>query len=117
MQAAVPGAGDTVTGKHSSLRFAHLSDDERSAKKRKLIPANTERANQKAAKMLNDYIKERAQAGLDIQFENLDRNELNSLLSRFYMDARTVKGEFYKVSSLENFRHSLNRYLQSLKKN
>ena len=108
MQAAVPGAEDTVTGKHSSLRFAHLSDDERSAKKRKLIPANTERANQKAAKMLNDYIKERAQAGLDkgIQFENLDRNELNSLLSRFYMDARTVKGEFYKVSSLENFRHS-----------
>ena len=68
--------------------------------------------------MLNDYIKERAQAGLDkgIQFENLDRNELNSLLSRFYMDARTVKGEFYKVSSLENFRHSLNRYLQSLEK-
>ena len=82
-------------GKHSNLRFANLSDDELRAKKRKLIPANTERANKKADKMLNDYIKERAQAGLDkgIQFENLDRNELNALLSRFYMDARRVKGD------------------------
>ena len=69
--------------------------------------------------MLNDDIKERAQAGMDkgIQFEYLDRNEINALLSHFYKDARTVKGEFYKVSSLENFRHSLNRYLHCLEKN
>ena len=68
--------------KHSNLRFAHKSDNERSAKKRKLNTANTERANKQADNMLNDYIKERAQAGMDkgIQFENLDRNEINALL-------------------------------------
>ena len=36
-----------------------------------------------------------------------------TVLSKFYMDARTVSGQMYKVSSLDNFRHSLKRYLQS----
>ena len=43
----------------------------------------------------------------------IDKKELNDVLVHFYLDARKVNGEKYKVSSLENFRHSLNRYLQS----
>ena len=46
-------------------------------------------------------------------FEELSESQLNSLLSKFYMDCRTKEGELYKVSSLTNFRNSLKRYLQA----
>lgn len=46
-------------------------------------------------------------------FEEFYYSLLNKLLKSFYFDARTVTGELYKASSLENLRHSLNRYLQS----
>ena len=47
-------------------RFAHLSEEERNVKKKNLIPGNTQRANNNAAKTLKAYI---AEIGEDQAFE------------------------------------------------
>ena len=91
-------------------RFAHLSEKERNVKKKNVIPGNTQRANNKAAKALKAYL---AEIGEDQAFEKLEETELDSLLSRYYLGARTTGGNLYKVSSIMNFKHSLKRYLQS----
>lgn len=91
-------------------RFANHSEDEIKNKTMKLIPENTKKANEKAAKSFRIYLAEKE---LNTYFEELEAVELNTILKTFYFDARTVTGELYKASSLENLRHSLNRHLKS----
>ena len=102
-------------------RFAHMSQEEIDRKRLQTTPVNTVKANLKAAKIFRDYLIEKGslshgepalQVG-ELTFENLPAEELNDLLKQFYFNARTVSGQKYKTSSLENFRHSLNRYLKS----
>ena len=47
-------------------RFAHLSKEERNVKKKNVIPGNTQRANDNAAKTLKAYL---AEIGEDQAFE------------------------------------------------
>ena len=47
-------------------RFAHLSEEERNVKKKNVIPGNTQRANNNAAKTLKAYL---AEIGKDQAFE------------------------------------------------
>jgi hypothetical protein len=67
------------------------------------------KCNEKAAKALRLFLAERGEA---TNFEEMDAQNLNRILKTFYFDARTVTGAMYKASSLENVRHSLNRYLK-----
>ncbi|XP_066912491.1 uncharacterized protein [Clytia hemisphaerica] len=39
--------------------------------------------------------------------------QLNDILVHFYINTRRTNGEKYKAASMENYRHSLNRYLQT----
>ena len=48
----------------------------------------------------------------DIKFENFTAEKLADTLSSFYFDARTTYGDTFMISSLENFRHGLNQFLQ-----
>jgi hypothetical protein len=91
-------------------RFANHSEDEIKRKTMMLIPENTRRANEKAARSFRLYLSEK---NLRTNFEDYEAVELNEVLQKFYFDARTVTGQYYKASSLENLRHSLNRYLKS----
>ena len=77
----------------------------------KATPSNTIRPNEKAANAFRQYLLEKEEESTD--FERFSAEDLNRLLQRYYFEARTVNGELYKTSSLENFRHSLNRYLMS----
>ena len=52
---------------------------------------------------------------LNVEFENYDTQTLNDVLSKFYAEARTEDGTFYKKSSLQTLRHGLNRYISSKK--
>ena len=73
------------------------------------LPPETQKEQiKKAARVFRAYLKE---TNLNETFEDLSSTELDELLGRFYLNARQVDGSFYKVSSLENFRHTLNRYL------
>ena len=91
-------------------RFASVSEEELTEKRRNINSKNTLAANTKAAKMLRDYMLEK---DLNPEFEKSTNKELNNVLVYFYVNARKMNGGKYKVTSLENFRHSLNRYLQA----
>ncbi|XP_036357306.1 uncharacterized protein LOC115209932 isoform X1 [Octopus sinensis] len=75
----------------------------------KAVPKNTRRANEKAARALRDYLKDKS---LSTDFESLDAKELSELLILFYRDVRKRDGDQYKVTSLEGFRYALNRYFR-----
>ena len=91
-------------------RFASVSYEELNEKRKNINSKNTIAANVKAAKMLRDYLLEK---DMDPKFEQSTNKDLNNVLVFFYVNARKINGEKYKVTSLENFRHSLNRYLQA----
>jgi hypothetical protein len=91
-------------------RFAHHSELDLQSKKLVLIPQNTRKSNEKAAKSLRLYLAEK---GENTNFEEFSAAELNKVLKTFYFDARTITGELYKASTLENLRHSLNRFLKA----
>ena len=90
-------------------RFAAFSAADLELKRKNSVPASTKKANEKAGRVFNNYLTENA---VDKQVHELDSGELASLLGKFYFEARTVNGDLYKCSSLENLRHSLNRYLK-----
>lgn len=92
-------------------RFAHHSESEIMAKRMLIVPENTKKANEKAAKTFRLYLSEME---MPTNFEEFEATRLNEILSTFYFDVRTVTGEQYKASSLENLRASLNRYLRSV---
>ena len=89
-------------------RFAHLSDEQIANKRAAVTPSNTKKANEKAARTFRAYLKE---AGKSENFEEFTEGELDASLGKFYINARQADGSMYKISSLENFRHSLNRFL------
>lgn len=72
------------------------------------MPRNTQRENEKAARKFRTYLQE---SGENPEFEEHEASSLNKLLQQFYFRSRKESGQFYKTSSLENFRHILHRYL------
>jgi hypothetical protein len=93
-----------------SNRFVFNTEAEIEEKRTNATPMNTRKCNEKAAKLLREYLEEKGDRN---DFEHFSANELNSVLKSFYFDVRTVDGDHYKASSLENLRHSLNRYMKS----
>jgi hypothetical protein len=91
-------------------RFASHTESDILEKRANVVPKNTSKGNQKSARILRDYLKEKSQ---DPEFENYDAYRLNEVLSHLYLDMRKADGEMYKTSSLENFRYGLNRYLKA----
>lgn len=51
------------------------------------------------------------QRGIHSDYWDLEHKELDELLSKFYFEARTTEGEFYKTASLGNLRYGINRNL------
>ena len=94
----------------ATKRFASHTTDEINAKKANLVPKNTSKANARAARLLKTYLEDKNQ---DKDFEFFSIHRLAETLCSFYLDVRTKEGELYKALSLENIRHSLNRYLKS----
>jgi hypothetical protein len=87
-----------------------LSKEEIDQKRLLVTPISTRKANAKSARALQAYLEEK---GISTNFEDFQPAELAQHLSEYYFNARTVTGNLYKRSSLENFRHGLNRYLRS----
>ena len=73
------------------------------------IARKTAKSHKRAAGIFRSYLESKAWTS---DFENFDKSHLNECLSHFFMDIRKADGETYKLTSLENLRHSLNRYLQ-----
>ena len=94
----------------AAKRFKLSSADEIEEKKMLINSKETVQSNARAANVLRAYLKE---VGQEENFEEFSNERLNEVLAHFYLDTRREDGEHYKATSLENLRHSLNRYLKS----
>ena len=92
-----------------SPRFGSTTIEEFNTRRKNVNAVNTQKANARAANTFRGYLIEKG--NLKVDFENFSQSELNEVLRLFYLDIRKVDGGKYKTSSLENLRHSLNRYL------
>lgn len=90
-------------------RFAEHTEAEIDAKRAALLNKNTIKANKRSANIFREYLKEK---GVGCDFETFSDAELDHFLCTFYFDARQKNGDYYKISSLENVRFGLNRYLK-----
>lgn len=86
-----------------------ISDEQLKEKREQLKPPNTLKADKKAEKVFKSWLKLR---GIHTEYFDLSYKELDSLLCKFYFEARTIEGERYKSASLANLRYGLNRSLQ-----
>ncbi|KAJ8301750.1 hypothetical protein KUTeg_020737 [Tegillarca granosa] len=43
--------------------------------------------------------------GLSVEFESMPKNELSSLLEKFYTEVRQENGQLYKKSTLKDLKH------------
>lgn len=91
--------------------FGTVSSDEVKQNHIKYTPDNTIKMNKIASELLRTYFKEKDR---NPNFAKFTDEELADVPSTFYLDARTNSGAKYKTITLENVRHSLNRYLRSL---
>ena len=77
-----------------------------------MAAGNTENSNKKAENAFITFLRfiniENAE-----NYYDFDLPILNGLLKQFWFDARKVDSSKYRVSSLENFRHGLNRCLKA----
>ena len=117
----------------TSKRFKHHSDDEIQAKKRCLIPKNTQKSNEKAYRAFKNYLEE---VGETKDMLDLTVPELDAHLGKFWLalrkkdpnagpkcvkinDIKEEDGEenendlYYKATSLDGFRNGLKRFFKS----
>ena len=104
----------TNTEEESQSRFAKSSEDEIQKLLLGKKSENTLKATKTAVKVFRDYLSEK---GLDINFERQNKIQLNSVLRKFYVEARKKDGDFYKKSALTSIRFGINRHLQSARRN
>ena len=91
-------------------RFASLSNAEIDQIEQAKDSSNTKKVVAKSVKLLRSYLTEK---GISPLFENLSNTELDSTLKEFYANARTEKGELYKVTSFKQIKYGLSKYLKT----
>ena len=91
-------------------RFKLHTDDELKQKQLDLQNKNSLKNEKKAERAFMEYLHEVGET--DNNFYCFTEEQLDYHLSKFWFAARTEKGDYYRVSSLENMRHSLNRALK-----
>ena len=72
-------------------RFAQFSMDEIVAKSTKTTPKATLQANEKASRLMAQYLAEKGDQNND--YHTISPGALNDILKSFYLEARTTKGE------------------------
>ena len=91
-------------------RFETASSDDINGLKKSMHAKNTQKSTAKMAKILADYVKEKK---LVVDFAKQSNAEIDNFLASFYAEVCRKDGALYKVSSMENLRHGINRYLNS----
>lgn len=97
-----------------SGRFAALGDEEMKEMLEKKHAQNTITATKSAVTCLRAYLQEKKQS---TDFENLPKDQLASVLRRFYVEARKLNGDEYKRNALISIRSGINRHLLSVSAN
>ena len=86
-------------------RFASHSEGEMK-KMENIYRKNTRKANESCQRMIEEYMGEK---GVEGRFVELEKQQMNDLLSKFYLDARDNNGEVYHSNTLNHIRYALRR--------
>lgn len=86
-----------------------MNNDQHKEKRAKLVNPNTIKADKKADKVFTAWLVQR---GIHTDYWDLTHYELDDLLAKFYFEARTEEGDFYKKTSLGSLRYGINRNLR-----
>ena len=73
----------------------------------------TKRATHGMVKLFRCYLSEILSVVIWQDFETLPSDELDPVLVKFYVEARTKKGELYKKTTLAAIWYAINRHLQN----
>ena len=82
-------------------RFAKHTAEELQQLQKKQNAKNTDRSTKVGLTPLHKYF---SAVGIDKRAEEMSPDELNNNLIPFYANARTTKGEYYKLNSMRSFR-------------
>lgn len=99
---------DVGTDDKFKKRFADISDEQRKIIISNKDAVNTKRSTAQAIKLLRDYLLEK---GFSVQFEDFPPEQIDSVLGKFYVEARNKNSELYKKSSMQTIRHGISRFL------
>ena len=91
----------------ADARFAEVSEETVRSMAKKKNAARTDESTKSGLKILVDYCRN---SSIVFPSSSATATELNSVLSKFYIAARTRKGEMYKINSLRAIRFALQRY-------
>ena len=92
-------------------RFAQVSDEVVNNMAKKKNAKRTDESTKSAVKILQDYCHE---AGIYFPDNTATAVDLDFILSKFHIGARTRKGEMYKINSMKSIRFALQQFfLQS----
>ena len=93
----------------SSDRFASVSNEEIKRLKDERHAINTRKATESAMRTLTAYVKEK---NIDFDPSVVTKTGLNTILERFFVEARKENGEHYKKSGLQSLRAGIHRYFK-----
>ena len=91
-------------------RFPNVSEEDIKKLLEEKDSINTRKSTLLSVNILRAYLDDKQ---LPLEIELYTQEELDRVLGKFYVEARTKTGEAYKRSSLFNIRHGINRYIQS----
>ena len=89
-------------------RFGNLSNLDIEEIEGKVDKESTKRVLERSVRIFRAFLREKRR---DESFESLSSEELDDELKSFYANARTEKGEFYKLSSFSQIRYGLTKHL------
>ena len=95
----------------TSRRFDYVSDAELLSIVNSSSSKKTEYANRHVTKLFNNYLS--TMTNLNKSMETISKEDLISVLPKFYAGLKTEKGEGYSAVSLLSIRSSLNRSISA----
>ena len=95
-----------------STRFVHVTVDDVNNLKKKDVSKSTNAGTSNALKTFLSFCTEMNVYSINV----IEKEELRDVLTRFYAGARTEKGEFYKVNSMQAIRNGLQRHFLETRK-
>ena len=99
---------DEVLPEPGPTRFVAATEAQIGNFARKINAPSTDNSTDFAVKLLRSYCVETST--LFPEGDNFSEKELDKTLAKFYIGARTKKGELYKLNSMKGIRFSLQRY-------
>ena len=93
-------------------QFARLTEEDIESMKENVNAKATKKATAVAVKAFKEYL---TSTGADPDFEIWTPSQLDSALGGFFVNLRNKDGEMYKKTTLMSYRHSLQRYINTVR--